>query len=122
MRSLLAGEAFEVGHLAFHFFARGIGSGADTLNAEAELVGVRSADERFIESDQVLGVKIEKRLIESLHAVLRTASGDGVVNQAGFVSVDYAIADVAGGDHDFDGRDAALIVGAADQALRYNRF
>jgi hypothetical protein len=32
-RWLLAGEALEVGHLLFHFFAGGVGGGADALDA-----------------------------------------------------------------------------------------
>jgi hypothetical protein len=119
---LFAGEAFEVGHLAFHLFARGVGGGADTLDAELELIGVRSAHQRFIESDEILAVEIEERLIESLHAVLRAAGGDGVVDEASFVGVDDAIADIAGGNHDLDGRDAALLVSAAHQSLRNDGF
>ena len=41
---LFAGETFEVRHLLFHFFAGGVGGGADTLDAQLEFVGVRSAD------------------------------------------------------------------------------
>ena len=33
LRELLAGEAFEVGHLLFHFFAGGVGGGTDALDA-----------------------------------------------------------------------------------------
>ena len=33
LRALLAGEALEVGHLAFHFLASGVGGGADALDA-----------------------------------------------------------------------------------------
>jgi hypothetical protein len=40
---LLAGEALEVGHLALHLFASGVGGGADALDAELELVGVGGA-------------------------------------------------------------------------------
>ena len=116
------GEAFEVRHLFFHFFAGGVGSGADTLDAQAEFVGVGSAQKGFIERDEILAVEIEERLIEGLHAVLRAASGNGVMNQARFVGVDDAIADIAGGDHDFDGGHAALVVGAAHQALRDDRL
>src|SRR6266478_7360261 len=68
--NLFAGEALEVGHLPFHFFARGVGGGADALDAELELVGIRCAQERFIECDELFAVEIEERLIERLHAVL----------------------------------------------------
>jgi hypothetical protein len=61
-------------------------------------------------------------LIEGLHAVLAGAGGDGVANQAGLVGVDDAIADVAGGDHDFDSGDAALVIGATDEALGDDGF
>src|SRR5882724_1709619 len=58
--NLFAGEALEVGHLPFHFFARGVGGGAYALDAELELVGVRCAQERFIECDELFGIEIEK--------------------------------------------------------------
>src|SRR5882724_12085426 len=119
---LLAGEALEVGHLALHFLAGGVGGGANTLNAQLEFVGVGGARESFIESDELLRVEIEERLIERLHAVLAGAGGDGVVNQARFIRVDDAIADVAGGDHDFDGGNAALVVGAANETLGDDGF
>src|SRR5207245_4052928 len=93
---LFTGEALEVGHLALHFLAGGVGGGTNTLDAQLEFVGVGGARESFIESDELLGVEIEKRLIERLHAVLAGAGGDGVVNQARLVRVDDAIANVAG--------------------------
>src|SRR6202035_5437868 len=93
---LLAGEALEVGHLALHLFAGGVGGRADALDAQLEFVGVGGAREGFVESDELLGVEIEERLIESLHAVLAGAGGDGVMNQAGLVRIDDAIADIRG--------------------------
>src|SRR5580700_421772 len=74
---LAAAEAVEFGHGAFHFFASGVCGGANTLNAEAEVVRIRSAHESFFESDEVARVEIEARLIECLHAVLAGAGGDG---------------------------------------------
>src|SRR5713226_7276882 len=115
---LLAGEALEVGHLALHFLAGGVGGGADALNAQLEFVGIGGAREGFIQGDELLGVEIEERLIERLHAVLAGAGGDGVVDQSRLVRVDDAVADVPGGDHDFDGGNAALVILAAHQALR----
>src|SRR6266705_5789442 len=115
---LFAGEALEVGHLALHFLAGGVGGGADALDAQLEFVGVGGAREGFVESDELFRVQVEERLIERLHAVLAGARGDGVVNQARLVRVDDAIADVAGGDHDFAGRHAAFVIRAAHQALR----
>src|SRR6266704_3265278 len=115
---LFSGEALEVGHLALHFLAGGVGRGADALDAQLEFVGVGGAREGFIESDELLRVQVEERLIERLHAVLAGAGGDGVVNQARLVRVDDAVADVAGGDHDFAGRHAAFVIRAAHQALR----
>src|SRR5712692_9292679 len=93
---LLTGEALEVGHLALHFLAGGVGGGANTLDAQLEFVGVGGARKGFVEGDELLRVKIEEGLIERLHAVLAGAGGDGVVNQAGLVRVDDAIANVAG--------------------------
>src|SRR5258708_20965848 len=90
---------------------------AKTLNAQLEFIGVGSGGESLMESDELLRVEIEERLIERLHAVLAGAGGDGVVNQARFIRVDDAIADVARGDHDFDGGNAALVVGAANETL-----
>ena len=119
---LLAGEALEVGHLALHFLAGGVGGGADTLDAQLEFVRVGGAEQRFFEGDELLGVEIEERLVESLHAVLAGAGGDGVVDEARFVGVDDAIANVGGGDHHFDGGHAAFIVGAAHEALGDDGF
>src|SRR6266702_1943191 len=115
---LFAGEAIEVGHLTLHFLAGGVGGGANALDAQLEFIGVGGASQSFVKSDELLGVKIEERLIERLHTVLAGAGGDSVMNQARFVRVDDAIADVAGGDHDFNGRNAALVIGAANEALR----
>src|SRR5229473_2925482 len=115
--TLFAGEALEVLHLALHLFAGRVGGGANALDAELKFVGVGGARQSFVEGDELLGVQVEERLIEGLHAVLASAGGDGVVNQAGLVRVDDAIADVGGGDHHFAGGDAAFVVGAADQAL-----
>ena len=84
--------------------------------------GLVEREQGFFEGDELLGVEIEERLIESLHAVLAGAGGDGVVDQARLVGVDDAIADVGGGDHDFDGGDAAFVVGAADEALGDDGF
>jgi len=39
------------------------------------------------------------------------------VNQARFCRVEDANRDVAGGDHDFDGGNAALVVGATNETL-----
>jgi len=72
--------------------------------------------------DELLRVEVEERLIERLHAVLAGAGGDGVMNQTRFVRVDDAIANVASGDHDFAGRDAAFVIGAANKALRDYSF
>ena len=108
--------------MALHFLAGRVGGGADTLDAELELVGVGGARESFVERDELLGVEIEERLIERLHAVLAGAGSDGVMNQARLVRVDDAITDIAGGDHDFDGGNAAFVVGAADEALRDHGF
>src|SRR5712692_3514162 len=119
---LLAGEALEVGHLALHFLAGSVGSGANALDAQLEFVGVGGARQSFVKGDELLGVEIEERLVDSLHAVLAGASGDGVVNEARLVRVDDAIANVRGGDHDFDGGDAAFVIGAAHQALRNDGF
>src|SRR5580692_968038 len=70
---LLASEALEVGHLRGHFFASGIGGGTNTLDAQFEFVWIGRARESFVEGDEFLGVQVEERLIEGLHAVLRSA-------------------------------------------------
>src|SRR5713226_5287345 len=119
---LLAGKALEVGHLALHFLAGGVGGGANTLDAQLEFVGVGGASKGFVERDELLRIEIEERLVKRLHAVLAGAGGDGVVNQARLVRVDDAIANVAGGDHDFAGRHAALVIRTAHQTLRNDRL
>jgi hypothetical protein len=91
--------------------------GADALDAEAEVVRVGRAHESFFESDQVARIEIEERLVEGLHAVLAGAGGDGVANQARFVGIDDAIADVAGADHHFNGGTRPL-----PSALRTRRW
>ena len=122
VRRLFAAEAFEVGHLVGHFLAGSVGCGTNTLNAKAEFVRVGGAEQCFLKRDELLGVQIEDGLIESLHAVLRSAGRDGVVDEARFVGVDDAIANVGGGDHDFASGDAAFVVGAAYEALRDDGF
>jgi len=61
-------------------------------------------------------------LIESLHAVLRSAGRDGVVNEARLIGVDDAIANVGSGDHDFRKRGRGFVVGAAPEALGDDGF
>src|ERR1700685_1133164 len=119
---LSVAEAVEFRHGAFHFFASGVGRGADTLNAEAEVVRVGSAHESFFKSDEIARIEIEERLVESLHAVLAGAGGDGVANHARFVRIDDAIADVAGADHYFNGWDAAAAVGFTHESLAHARL
>src|SRR5580704_8146047 len=109
--------AVEFGHGAFHIFAGGIGAGADALDAQPEIVRIACAKNGFLERDQVARVEIEERLIESLHAVLADAGGDGVADHARLVRIDDAIANVSGGDHYFDGGHAAAAIGFAHQAL-----
>src|SRR5262249_42357458 len=121
-RTLLANEALEVGHLAFHFLAGGVGGGAYALDTQLEFVGVGSARQSFVNGDELLGVEIEKRLIEGLHTVLAGASGDSIMNEASLVGIDNAIADVCSGNHDFDRGHTALVVGAADEALGNDGF
>src|SRR6266566_3915573 len=66
---LFAGEALEISHLGLHFLAGGAGGGADALDAQLEFVGVGSARQSLVDGDQLLGVQIEERLVEGLHAV-----------------------------------------------------
>src|SRR5216684_4633544 len=120
--ALFAGEALEVGHLALHLFAGGVGGGADALGAELEFVGVGGARQSFVEGDELFGIEIEERLIEGLHTVLAGAGGDGVMDEASFVRINDAITNVRSGDHDFAGGDAAFVVGAPDQALGDDGF
>src|ERR1700676_2687310 len=82
MWNLSVAEALELGHGAFHFLSSLIGGGAGALRAQAEVVRVGSAHESFFESDEVARVKIEDRLIESLHAVLAGTGGDGIADHA----------------------------------------
>src|SRR5271154_6867009 len=115
--SLVLAEALELVHGAFHILARGVGGGADALNAEVEIVRVRGAQQGFFERDEIARIEIEERLIECLHAVLAGAGGDGIADHARLVRIDDAVANIAGHDHDFDGRHAARAVTAADEAL-----
>src|SRR5437764_3649974 len=90
----------------------------DAIAAGTSQYGMQTFDQSlFVDGDELLGVEIEERLIEGLHAVLAGAGGDGVVNQARFVRIDDAVTNVRGGDHDFDRGNAAFVVGAAHQAL-----
>ena len=59
-RKLFAGETLEVGHLALHLFACGVGGGADALDAQLEFVGVGGARQSFVDSDELLAVKVEE--------------------------------------------------------------
>src|SRR5216683_3994472 len=110
-------EALELVHAAFHVLAGRVGCGADTLDAQLEVVGVGRAQERFLVGDEVARVEIEERLIERLHAVLTGASGDGVADKARLVRIDDAITDIRGRDHYFDGGDASILSGAVHEAL-----
>src|SRR5712692_2523644 len=110
-------EALELSHRALHLLASGVGGRADALDAELELVGVGSADERLLVGDQLAGEEVAKRLVKGLHAVLAGAGGAGVVDQARLIGIDYAVADIGSSDHYLDGGNAALVVGAAHQAL-----
>src|SRR6266852_7601870 len=110
-------EALELSHRALHLLASGVGGRANALDAELELVGVGCADERLFIGDQLAGEEVVERLIEGLHAVLASAGGYGVVDQSRLVGIDDAVADIGGGDHHLDGGNAALVVGAANQAL-----
>src|SRR5579863_9661066 len=110
-------EALEFGHGTLHLLAGGVGGGANTLHAESEVVRIRRAQERFLQSDEIARIEVEERLIERLHAVLAGASGDGVANHTRLVGVDDAIANVARGNHYLDGRNAAHSVASAHEAL-----
>src|SRR3984893_10549046 len=110
-------KAFKFVHGALHILASRVSRGADALDAEAEVVRVRGAQDRFFERDEVARVQIKERLIKGLHAVLASAGGNGLTDQARLVGVDDAIADIAGRDHHFDGRNAALAVAPAHEAL-----
>src|SRR6202521_2179939 len=114
---LFAGEAIEGGHLALHLLAGGVGRGANALDAQLEFIGVGGARQSFVERDELFGVEIEERLIKGLHAVLAGTGGDGVMNQTRLVRIDDAVADVRGGDHNFTSGHAALVIGAAHEAL-----
>src|SRR5580704_1017454 len=114
--------AVEFGHGAFHIFAGGIGAGADALDAQPEIVRIARAQNGFFEGDQVARVEIEERLIEGLHAILADAGGDGIADHARLIGIDDAISDVSGGNHDFDGWDAARAIGFAHQALADDGF
>src|SRR5260370_26232759 len=84
---LFAGEALEVGHLALHFLAGGVGGGANALDAQLEFVGVVGAREGFVEGDELLGVEVEERLIEGLHAVLAGSGREWAPDSTRFVGV-----------------------------------
>src|SRR5258708_31056270 len=75
-------EALELVHAAFHVLSGRVGCGANTLDAQLEVVRVGRAQERFLVGDEIARVEIEERLIKGLHAVLAGASGDGVADQA----------------------------------------
>src|SRR5262245_8207490 len=76
-----------------HFLGGHVGGGLDALDLELELVRVAGASQRLLVRDQLLLVEVEDGLVEGLHAVLRHAGGDRLVDQAGLVLVDDAVAD-----------------------------
>ena len=69
-RGLAVAEALVLRHSAFHLLSRGVGGGANSLDAELEVVGIRGADQRFVIGDEFAGVQIVEGLVEGLHAVL----------------------------------------------------
>src|SRR5947208_16234492 len=74
---LSAGETLQVSHLALHFLAGDVGGGPDALDARFEFVGVGSARQSLVDGDQLLGVQIEERWVEGVHAVLAGSGGRG---------------------------------------------
>src|ERR1700690_484036 len=115
--AVLPGASVEFADGPFHLFARGVGRAADALDSQAEFVRVRGAHQGLFQRDQTARVQIINRLIESLHAVLAGAGGDRVADVARFVRIHNAIADEAGGNTYFDGRNAAGAVAAAHKTL-----
>src|SRR5579859_703496 len=106
LAGLLLGKPVHLAGL-LHLFARRVARGANALDAELELVGVGRTNQSFVQCDQSLSVQIVERLVESLHAVLRDAAGDGVMNHAGLIRIDHAIADEFRGNQNLDGGHAA---------------
>src|SRR5262249_2289857 len=56
-----------------HLLASHVRRGLDALDLELELVGIGRALQGFLERDQARLVKAVERLVESLHAVLRSS-------------------------------------------------
>src|SRR5580700_780229 len=118
---VLPGAAIEFADSAFHLFARRVRRRTHALNAKPELVGVRSAHQRFFQRDQSAGIEIVDRLIESLHAVLASSSRNGVADAASLIRIHDAIANESSSDHYLDGWHAPSPIPAPNQALANHR-
>ena len=67
-------------------------------------------------------VEVVKRLVKGLHSVLGDAGRNGVMNQAGLIRIDNAIADIFRGNQHFHRRGASNAVRLAHQALGDDRL
>ena len=89
----------------------------DARDAQLEVVHVGGMQQRFFVRDQAFAVQVVERLVEGLHPVLRSAGGDGVADEAGFLRDGNTVADVGGRNQHFHRRHAPVAVRAAHQAL-----
>src|SRR5205085_8436126 len=99
-----------------HLFLGDVGGRLNALQLEAELVRVRRAAQRFVERDQSVLIQRIERLIERLHAVLRRALRDRVLDQLRLFFVLNAVSDIGGRDEHLRRRNAAEAVGAGEKA------
>ena len=65
----------------------------DTREPQTKFVGIGRAAKSFIEGDKARLVEVKERLVEGLHAVLRSSGRNGIADAGRLVFVKYVVAD-----------------------------
>src|SRR5580658_5518831 len=103
-----------------HRLPRNFGGRRDALHAQLEVVGVRRVLQRSLVVDQPRLEQIPQRLIEGLHAVLRSTRRNRIANRARLLGHQHALSNVSGIDHHLDRRNAPVGIAAPHQSLTDN--
>src|SRR2546425_789352 len=93
---------------ALHLALRHVGGRFDSLQLQLELVRIAGAAERLLHGDEVFLEQAVDRLVEGLHAILRRALRDRLVDQLGLVLVLDAVAHEVGDTQDLHRRHAEI--------------
>ncbi len=104
-----------------HGVFRNVAGGRNARHAQLEVVSIRGAFQcGFVVYETGLE-QVPQRLIERLHAVLRSAGGNRIADSPRFFGDQNTFADVRSVDHDFDSRHSAITIAATNEALANHR-